>query len=206
PGELSRYRRRRQRAGDGERARGDQQRPVGAVDLHQHLRGHHQGRGGRERHRASTGSGRDRVTDRDPPRRNECRAGSRDPFGVRIRPAREQADDGGRCSHGSGDGGGAVVSILVNAETRVIVQGITGGQGRFYALRNRAYGTSVVGGVSPKKAGTDVDGIPVFASVADAVRETGATATMVIVPAAGAASAVLEAAVAGLELIVVVTE
>ena len=98
------------------------------------------------------------------------------------------------------------MSILVNAETKVIVQGITGGQGRFYALRNRAYGTSVVGGVSPKKAGTDVEGIPVFASVADAVRETGATATMVIVPAAGAASAVLEAAVAGLELIVVVTE
>jgi len=98
------------------------------------------------------------------------------------------------------------VSILVNAETKVIVQGITGGQGRFYALRNRAYGTRVVGGVSPKKAGTDVEGIPVFASVADAVRETGATATMVIVPAAGAASAVLEAAEAGLELIVAVTE
>ncbi|MDP9336075.1 MAG: succinate--CoA ligase subunit alpha [Actinomycetota bacterium] len=98
------------------------------------------------------------------------------------------------------------MSILVNAETRVIVQGITGGQGRFYGLRNRAYGTLVVGGVSPKKAGTDVEGIPVFASVADAVRETGATATMVIVPAAGAASAVLEAAEAGLELIVVVTE
>jgi len=98
------------------------------------------------------------------------------------------------------------VSILVNADTKVIVQGITGGQGRFYALRNRAYGTKVVGGVSPKKAGTDVDGIPVFASVADAVSETGATATMVIVPAAGAASAVLEAAEAGLALIVAVTE
>ncbi len=98
------------------------------------------------------------------------------------------------------------MSILVNADTRVIVQGITGGQGRFYGLRNRAYGTSVVGGVSPKKAGTDVEGIPVFASVADAVRETGATVTMVIVPAAGAASAVLEAAEAGLQLIVVVTE
>jgi succinyl-CoA synthetase alpha subunit len=98
------------------------------------------------------------------------------------------------------------VSILVNADTKVIVQGITGGQGRFYALRNRAYGTKVVGGVSPKKAGTDVEGIPVFASVADAVRETGATATMVIVPAAGAASAVIEAAEAGLELIVAVTE
>ncbi|MDQ1433738.1 MAG: succinyl-CoA synthetase alpha subunit [Actinomycetota bacterium] len=98
------------------------------------------------------------------------------------------------------------MSILVNADTKVIVQGITGGQGRFYALRNRAYGTKVVGGVSPKKAGTDVEGIPVFASVADAVRETGATATMVIVPAPGAASAVIEAAEAGLGLIVAVTE
>ncbi len=98
------------------------------------------------------------------------------------------------------------MSILVNADTKVIVQGITGGQGRFYALRNQAYGTNVVGGVSPKKAGTDVEGIPVFASVADAVKETGATATMVIVPAAGAASAVLEAAEAGIELIVAVTE
>jgi succinyl-CoA synthetase alpha subunit len=98
------------------------------------------------------------------------------------------------------------MSILVNGDTKVIVQGLTGGQGRFYGLRNRAYGTQVVGGVSPKKAGTDVEGIPVFASVADAVAETGATATMVIVPAPAAAEAVLEAAEAGLPLIVVVTE
>jgi succinyl-CoA synthetase alpha subunit len=98
------------------------------------------------------------------------------------------------------------MSILVNADTKVIVQGLTGGQGRFYGLRNRAYGTKVVGGVSPKKAGTDVDGIPVFASVKEAVAETGATATMVIVPAPAAGAAVLEAAVAGIELIVAVTE
>jgi len=98
------------------------------------------------------------------------------------------------------------MSILVNADTKVIVQGLTGGQGKFYGLRNRAYGTKVVGGVSPKKAGTDVEGIPVFASVKDAVTETGATATMVIVPAPAAADAVLEAAEAGIALIVVVTE
>ena len=98
------------------------------------------------------------------------------------------------------------MSILVNADTKVIVQGLTGGQGRFYGLRNREYGTKVVGGVSPKKAGTDVDGIPVFASVKEAVAETGATATMVIVPAPAAAAAVLEAAEAGVELIVAVTE
>jgi succinyl-CoA synthetase alpha subunit len=98
------------------------------------------------------------------------------------------------------------VSILVNADTKVIVQGLTGGQGRFYGLRNRDYGTKVVGGVSPKKAGSDVDGIPVFASVDEAVKETGATATMVIVPAPAAATAAIEAAEAGLELVVVVTE
>ena len=67
---------------------------------------------------------------------------------------------------------GKLMSILVNADTKVIVQGLTGGQGRFYGLRNREYGTKVVGGVSPKKAGTDVDGIPVFASVKEAVAET----------------------------------
>jgi succinyl-CoA synthetase alpha subunit len=98
------------------------------------------------------------------------------------------------------------MSILVNKDTKVIVQGLTGGQGRFYGLRNRSYGTQVVGGVSPKKAGSDVEGIPVFASVAEAVDATGATATMVIVPAAAAAAAVMEAAEAGLALIVVVTE
>jgi len=98
------------------------------------------------------------------------------------------------------------VSILVNADTKVIVQGLTGSQGRFYGLRNRDYGTKVVGGVSPTKAGTDVDGIPVFASVADAVQETGATATMIIVPAPAAGAAAIEAAEAGLELVVVVTE
>jgi succinyl-CoA synthetase alpha subunit len=98
------------------------------------------------------------------------------------------------------------MSILVNADTKVIVQGLTGGQGRFYGLRNRAYGTKVVAGVSPKKAGTDIEGIPVFASVKEAVTETGATATMVIVPAPAAADAVIEAAQAGVALIVVVTE
>jgi succinyl-CoA synthetase alpha subunit len=98
------------------------------------------------------------------------------------------------------------MSIFVNRDTKVVVQGITGSQGRFYALRNRAYGTQVVGGTNPKKAGTDVEGIPVFATVAEARRETGADASMVIVPAPFARDAVLEAAEAGVELIVVLTE
>ena len=98
------------------------------------------------------------------------------------------------------------MSIFVSKDTQVIVQGITGSQGRFYALRNRDYGTSVVGGVSPKKAGTDVDGIPVFATVAEARDATAATVSMVLVPAPFAKDAILEAAEAGIELIVSLTE
>jgi succinyl-CoA synthetase alpha subunit len=98
------------------------------------------------------------------------------------------------------------VSIFVDENTKVIVQGLTGGQGRFHGVRNRDYGTKVVGGVSPKKAGTDVEGIPVFASVKDAVTETGATASFVVVPPAGASAAILEAAEAGIEFIVCITE
>ena len=98
------------------------------------------------------------------------------------------------------------MSIFINKDTKVIVQGITGSQGRFYALRNRAYGTQVVGGVSPKKAGEDVEGIPVFASVKEAKEATGATASMILVPAPFAKDAVLEAADAGIELIIPLTE
>jgi succinyl-CoA synthetase alpha subunit len=98
------------------------------------------------------------------------------------------------------------MSILVDKTTKVVVQGLTGSQGRFYGLRNRAYGTQVVAGTSPKKAGTDVEGIPVFATVKEAVAATGANASMVIVPAPGAPAAVMEAAEAGIELIVVLTE
>ena len=98
------------------------------------------------------------------------------------------------------------MSIFVNKDTTVIVQGITGSQGRFYALRNKAYGTQVVGGVNPKKAGTDVEGIPVFGSVKEAAAETGATVSMILVPAPFAAEAVREAAGADLDLVVCLTE
>ena len=98
------------------------------------------------------------------------------------------------------------MSIFVDRSTKVIVQGITGSQGRFYALRNRAYGTQVVGGVSPKKAGTDVEGIAVYGSVQEAKDATGATATMILVPAAFAPDAVREAAGAGMELVICLTE
>jgi succinyl-CoA synthetase alpha subunit len=98
------------------------------------------------------------------------------------------------------------VSILVDEGTKVVYQGLTGSQGSFYGLRNRAYGTQVVAGTNPKKAGTDVEGIPIFAGVAEAREATGATVSCVFIPAPGVESAVLEAARAGIELIVVITE
>jgi succinyl-CoA synthetase alpha subunit len=98
------------------------------------------------------------------------------------------------------------VSIFVDDRTKVVYQGLTGSQGRFYGLLNRDYGTQVVAGTNPKKAGTDVDGIPVFASVADAVAATGATASCVFIPAPGVKDAVLDAAAGGVEFIVVITE
>jgi succinyl-CoA synthetase alpha subunit len=98
------------------------------------------------------------------------------------------------------------VSILVDKATKVVYQGLTGSQGRFYGMRNRAYGTQVVAGTNPKKAGTDVEGVPIFASVADAVRETGATVSCVFIPAAGVEAAVMDAAEGGVELVVVITE
>jgi succinyl-CoA synthetase alpha subunit len=98
------------------------------------------------------------------------------------------------------------VSIFVDEATRVVYQGLTGSQGRFYGLRNRDYGTQVVAGTNPKKAGTDVDGIPVFATVSDAVAETGANASCVFIPAPGVSDAVLEAAEGAVDIIVVITE
>jgi succinyl-CoA synthetase alpha subunit len=98
------------------------------------------------------------------------------------------------------------VSIFVDETTRVVYQGLTGSQGRFYGLRNRDYGTQVVAGTNPKKAGTDVDGIPVFSTVKDAVSETGANASCVFIPAPGVSDAVLEAAEGGVDIVVVITE
>jgi len=98
------------------------------------------------------------------------------------------------------------MSIFVDAETKVVYQGLTGSQGRFYGLRNRDYGTQVVAGTNPKKAGEDVDGIPIFATVAEAVAETGANASCIFIPAPGVRSAVMEAAEGGVEFIVCITE
>jgi succinyl-CoA synthetase alpha subunit len=98
------------------------------------------------------------------------------------------------------------MAIFVDQHTKVIVQGLTGGQGRFHGLRNRAYGTQVVAGCTPGKGGTDVEGVPVFNTVGDAVAATGADASFVAVPPKAAPAAILEAATAGVRFIVCITE
>jgi succinyl-CoA synthetase alpha subunit len=98
------------------------------------------------------------------------------------------------------------MSIFVDEHTKVVVQGLTGSQGRFHGLRNKAYGTQVVAGVTPGKGGQDVEGVPVFDSVAQAVEATGATASFVSVPPRFAGAAILEAAEAGMALIVCISE
>jgi succinyl-CoA synthetase alpha subunit len=98
------------------------------------------------------------------------------------------------------------MSIFVDENTRVVYQGLTGSAGRFYGLRNREYGTRVVAGTNPRRADTDVEGIPVFGTVSEAVRETGATASCVFVPPPGVESAVMESAEVGISFIAVITE
>lgn len=98
------------------------------------------------------------------------------------------------------------MSILIDEQTRVCVAGITGREGRFHAVNNLRYGTQVVAGVTPGKAGETVEGVPVFDTFSDAVAETGADTAMVFVPARFAADSILEAADAGIELIVAITE
>src|SRR5882672_6085730 len=98
------------------------------------------------------------------------------------------------------------MSILINKETKVLCQGITGSAGAFHAQQCLEYGTRMVGGVTPGKGGQKVASIPVFNSVKEAVAETGATASMIFVPAAFAAGAILEASAAGISLIVAITE
>jgi succinyl-CoA synthetase alpha subunit len=96
------------------------------------------------------------------------------------------------------------MAILLDESTRVLVQGLTGKEGQFHSLRNRAYGTQIVAGVTPGKGGMDVEGIPVFDTVAEAAEVTEATASLIFVPARAAAEAILEASV--LPLVVCVTE
>jgi succinyl-CoA synthetase alpha subunit len=98
------------------------------------------------------------------------------------------------------------MAIIVDTDTRLVVQGLTGSEGRFHGLRNRAYGTQVVAGVTPGKGGQDVEGIPIFDTVADAVAREGANTAMVFVPAPFAADAIYEAVDAGIATVICITE
>ncbi|HET7807724.1 MAG TPA: succinate--CoA ligase subunit alpha [Gaiellaceae bacterium] len=98
------------------------------------------------------------------------------------------------------------MAIVVDRDTRLVVQGATGREGSFHTLRNRAYGTQVVAGVTPGKGGTDLEGIPIFDTVAGAVAETGANTTMVFVPARFAADAIYEAVDAGIGTVICIAE
>ncbi|RXI98021.1 succinate--CoA ligase subunit alpha [Anaerobacillus alkaliphilus] len=98
------------------------------------------------------------------------------------------------------------MSILINKDTKVIVQGITGATGLFHTKQAVEYGTNIVGGVTPGKGGTEIEGIPVFNTVEDAVKATGANASVVYVPPAFAADAIMEAVDAGLDLVICITE
>ena len=99
-----------------------------------------------------------------------------------------------------------VMAIIVDNDTRLVVQGLTGSEGRFHGLRNKAYGTNVVAGVTPGKGGQDVEGIPVFDTVADAVDKAGANTTLIFVPARFAADAIYEAVDAGIGTVICITE
>jgi len=98
------------------------------------------------------------------------------------------------------------VAIIVDNDTRLVVAGLTGSEGRFHGLRNRSYGTNLVAGVTPGKGGQDVEGIPVFDTVADAVEQAGANTSLVFVPARFAADAIYEAVDAGIGTVICITE
>lgn len=98
------------------------------------------------------------------------------------------------------------MSILINQDTKLVVQGITGRDGKFHTQKMKAYGTNVVAGVSPGKEGQEVEGVPVFNTVENAVKATGANTSIIFVPAAFAADAVAEASEAGVKLVIAITE
>ena len=208
-----------------------QRRPGGQVDPRQHLRRHHPGRrGGQGHHRGHRPRGAE-LAGGHAPRRHQRRRGPRPPgrppvglpdrraHHARRRPPRRRPRQGlGRRSPRARRARHRVrtdrhredtdnVSIFVDETTKVVIQGISPtSQGLFHGLRNKAYGTKIVGGTNPKRGGEEIEGIPVFASVAEAVKETGATASFISVPPRGAADAIIEAAEAGIAFIVCITE
>ena len=127
--------------------------------------------------------------------------------GARARaPRRPDRRRSRRARPDRAEGGARLMAIIVDNDTRLVVQGLTGSEGRFHGLRNRAYGTNLVAGVTPGKGGQDVEGVPVLNTVAEAVSEQGANTAMIFVPAPFAADAVYEAVDAGIETVICITE
>jgi succinyl-CoA synthetase alpha subunit len=98
------------------------------------------------------------------------------------------------------------MSIIIDKQTKLVISGLTGREGTFHGLRNRDYGTQVVAGVTPKKGGQDVEGIPVYDTIKESVEEAGANTSMVFVPARFAAAAINEAIDSGVETVIAITE
>ncbi len=136
----------------------------------------------------------------------ELLAGSRAAERIRRADHERGGREGRRARRRTERGSAGLMSVLVDERTRLAVAGITGREGTFHTLNNRRYGTNVVGGVTPGKGGQDVDGIPVFNSWAEAVQEVRPNTAMIFVPPRFAADSILEAAAAGVELVVAITE
>ncbi len=196
---------RRREGHPGDRAHPLQRRGEGGAA--EHLRRHHALRRGRQRPGRGVRAAQAERPVRRPPGRHERRRRPQDPGGRRTAERARGADDGrrGRARRQAREGRGRM-SILVGNDTKLAVAGITGREGSFHTLNNRTYGTNVVGGINPKKAGENVEGIPVFANWADTVGETGANTAMIFVPPPFAAASAQEAAEAGVELIIIITE
>ena len=204
-GQLPRRGRRRQCRADPERLQdpdGRQEREGGAD---QHLRRHPALRcagGRRDCRRQGT---RRQGAHRRANGRHQRGAGQTDAQGQRSEFRGRRRD--GRCGHESRDPGeSALMAILLDKSTRLLVQGLTGREGTFHAKQAAAYGTTVVGGVTPGKGGTQHEGWPIFNTCQNAVKATGANASVIFVPPAGAADAIMEAADAGIPLVVCITE
>ncbi len=164
--------------------------------------------------RRAAGRGRppQRARRGDDARRREARrrAGGRapasggEPEGETVPPGEGTETEMGAADDASG--GGCLMAILVDENTKLCVSGITGREGTFHAMNNRRYGTQVVSGVTPGKGGQDVEGVPVFNTFHDAVAETGANTAMIFVPPRFAADSILEAEDAGIALVIAITE
>ncbi len=171
--------------------------------------GHHEGRRGRERDRRGARAGEIEapiVIRLDGTNADEGRAILKPHLSDRLQLQPDHARGGARRVVCARRRPRAIMSIFIDETTKFVYQGLTGSQGRFYGKLNREYGTQIVAGTNPKKAGTDVDGVPIFATAAEAVKETGATGSCIFIPAPGVRDAVMDAAEGGITFIVVITE